>query len=281
MAEKTVSNLTDDLFILQQATTQDPLRLTDAQVVTLLAHVGDLDPAIRDTTVFTLFARGFKEHVLSPQQRQLIVTPLLTQRWLFTDIDQPRNPAVFLRTFTALLTALILEDDAQTPWLPAPARRQFLHDGLTYLPREHAQRGWTAQGWADGIAHGADLLGAAWTHPHFPATATDQALAALQTVLTRQIRPFKVDEEPRLAMPLVGALRVHHLTDQQLTIWLRTTDELLWRSFDFSDHAALARLHNWISLIHHLYFLLPASETTRAVIVDLGQHYYQQMGYLA
>ncbi|MFC6260112.1 DUF2785 domain-containing protein [Levilactobacillus fujinensis] len=265
---------------LQQLAKAPALSFTDDQVQLLLAHVGDLDPTIRDDTVYTLFARGLDEDAFTHLQCQAIANNLMTKRGLFTAIDQPTNDAVFQRTFSALLTAAVLDSDAQQPWLPAEDRDQFFNDALTYLIRERDQRGWVPdKGWAHGVAHGSDLLGYAWQHPQFPLSQTPAALVTLATVFSRQTAPFQFDEEPRLAMPLIQAKRVDHLTTQQLNDWLTATDQRLWRNFSF-DREPAARLHNWLSFLHHLYFLLPGEATTQQLITTLSHHYYQVNGYV-
>lgn len=269
------------LLSLQRLVTATDLHFTDDQVATMLAHVGDPDPTIRDDTVYTLFARGFTENRLTAEQKRLVAHKLLHDRPLFTAIDQPQGSTVFLRTFTALLTALLLESDARETWLPTAIRDQFIADALAYLPREHDTRGWvTGNGWADGICHGSDLLGAAWSHPHFNQAQAPQALAAIATVLTHQPRPFVNDEEPRLAMPIVQVLTQHHLRPEDLVHWLQETDTTIWRDFSFTDHAAIARTHNWLTFCHHLFFLLPADEPIHAVLQAISHHYYHQNGYL-
>ena len=264
---------------LRQLVDAPDLSFTDDQVEVLLAHVGDLDPTIRDDTVFTLFERGLDEDAFTPAQRRTIAKHLLTNRGLFTAIDQPASDAVFQRTFTALLTAAVLDNDAQHAWLTTVDRNQFFNDALTYLVREHDQRGWVPdKGWAHGVAHGSDLLGYAWQHPQFPLDQTPMALATIATVFARQTTPFQFDEEPRLAMPLIQALRVGHLTTTQLNDWLTATDQRLWTNFSF-DRGPAARLHNWLSFLHHLYFLLPKEPTTQQLITTLSHHYYQVNGY--
>ncbi|WP_143462636.1 DUF2785 domain-containing protein [Levilactobacillus enshiensis] len=266
---------------LRQLVAVPDLSFTDDQVNLLLAHVGDLDPTIRDATVFTLFARGLAEDAFTPDQCQTIANNLLNKRGLFTAIDQLNNDTVFQRTFTALLTAAVLDNDAHHAWLAAATRTQFFNDALTYLVREHDQRGWVpAKGRAHGVAHGSDLLASAWQHSQFPLAQTPMALAAIATVFTRQTMPFQFDEEPRLAMPLIQALRVDHLTIPQLNDWLTATDHRLWIGFSF-DRGPAARLHNWLSFCHHLYFLLPEETTTQEVIATLSHHYYQVNGYVS
>lgn len=273
--------MTSNPSSLNSLLTQTTLTFTNPQVETLLAHVGDLNPEIRDDLVYTLLARGLDENGLTPLQKQLISQRLIQKRWLFREINQPQNDTVFLRTFTALLTAEVLDSDRKSPWLSDANRQQFFQDALHYLSQEHDERGLVLhKGWAHGIAHGSDLLGAACRHPQFTQGQTKQALSVLQQVLLRQTRVFTFDEEPRLAHPLIFAQQHGTLTEPALTTWLMDTNTQLWQNFSFDDAVADARLHNWLSFCHHLYFWLPNDSPNRQVITDLSVQYYRKYGYL-
>ncbi|MBI0022415.1 DUF2785 domain-containing protein [Lactobacillus sp. W8172] len=83
-------------------------------------------------------------------------------------MNQPENDAVFLRTFSALLGALILESDNDKPIL-TDSERQLLFDwSIRYLKEEKDFRGYvTNKGWAHSVAHGSDFLGATLSHHDF------------------------------------------------------------------------------------------------------------------
>lgn len=267
----------EDLRLLVAA---KKLQFTDDQLNWLLAHIGDLNPEIRDTTVYTLLSRGLTEDSFTTQQKQTILRTVLTQNGLFKNIEQPANDDVFCRTFTALLIAEILASDSRNPWLTEPQRQLFFNDALSYLPQELDQRGFVAnKGWAHGIAHGSDLLDAAWCHPNFSAPQSQQALLVIASVFKRQSGFFIADEEPRLAIPIVHAMASQHLSENTLTNWLQATNNHLWTDFSFDDLAADARLHNWLSFLHHLYFLLPETSINRPIITHLSTQYYQRYGY--
>lgn len=266
---------------LMQKTTQQPLSLTDQEVALLLANLGNCHADIRDQTVFTLLARGFEEQALTANQQKQVLHFLLHSRSLFAHIDSPQTNAIFLRSFTALVTGLVLTSDVDHPWLPATCRLQLFNDALTYLARERDARGWVAGcGWAHGIAHGADLLGTAWSHPRFPVTQTPLALRALSQVFQRQQAVFTADEEPRLAFSIIRALHAQKLTATTLITWLTETDARLWQNFSDADLTAIARRHNWLVFLQHLYFFLPANHPAQLTITAIFHDYYQRNGYL-
>lgn len=266
---------------LQATLNQTNLHFTDKQVTWLLNHVGALYPAIRDDLVYQLLGRGLESQAFTDSQKQQIIQPILKEHWLFKSIEEPTNDRVFLRSFTALLTTEILLSDTTHPWLTDTTRNQLFDDALTYLVREHDQRGFVRnKGWAHAIAHGSDLLGVAWCHPQFPISQSSRALSAIQTVVQRQNRVFFADEEARLAHPLIMALTAHKLTDNELCIWLQTTNQLLIKELNSTDLTSIYREHNWLRLIHHLYFWLPAKNIGRLIIEQISHQYYDKNGYL-
>lgn len=101
------------------------LKFTDNQVQLLLGNIGNLDPVIRDDLVYTLFARGFLERAFTHEQEQTIINTFIKEKNLFKDIAKPQNDNVFLRSFSALLGSVILENDREKEILQNEQRKQL------------------------------------------------------------------------------------------------------------------------------------------------------------
>lgn len=97
----------------------------DNQIDYMRQNIGNLDPHIRDNVVYTLIARVFIENSFTSNQKAKIVTNLISLKNLFKGIDQPKNDLIFLRTFSALLGSLILEDDKKTSILKCAGAKNY------------------------------------------------------------------------------------------------------------------------------------------------------------
>ena len=105
------------------------LSFTDNQIDFMLQNIGNLDPYLRDDVVYTLFARGFTADSFTPEQKTKIVTTFISSKNLFKGIEQPQNDLIFLRTFSALLASLILDDDQKQPFLNMTNRKTIFNWG--------------------------------------------------------------------------------------------------------------------------------------------------------
>lgn len=103
------------------------LVFTNEQIQFLLDNIGNLNPHIRDNLVYILFSRGFSENAFKHKQIQVIIDSFIQNKDLFRQINQSENDAVFLRIFSALLGALILESDNNKPIL-TDSEHQLLFD---------------------------------------------------------------------------------------------------------------------------------------------------------
>ena len=99
----------------------------DSQIDYMLQNIGNIDPHLRDDVVYTLFARGFFENSFTSEQKAKIVTNFINSKSLFKGIEQPENDLVFLRTFSALLGSLILEDDKKYSILDTTERNTIFN----------------------------------------------------------------------------------------------------------------------------------------------------------
>ena len=114
----------------------------DSQIDYMLQNIGNIDPHLRDDVVYTLFARGFFENSFTSEQKAKIVTNFINSKSLFKGIEQPENDLVFLRTFSALLGSLIIEDDKKHSILDTTERNTIFNWNICYLKAEKALRGY-------------------------------------------------------------------------------------------------------------------------------------------
>lgn len=120
---------------------------TSEQLMWMLEHLGDEDGAVRDELVVALFARGFEEHILTDKQKKQIIQYLIDNNCLFQAINE-KSDKVYLRSFTALLISIILEDDAVTRFLNSKQVAYFFKLANTYTSTEKDFRGYDPNnGW--------------------------------------------------------------------------------------------------------------------------------------
>jgi hypothetical protein len=258
----------------------DPVDFDESDLNWLLTHLGDPDSYLRDTLTYSLFERGFMAHGFTQAQKSEVASRLEVVNGLWSGIDEAQNSFVFLRSFTALVGALILSTDADQPFLSVNSRQTWIGWALKYLTLEQDRRGFVPEnGWAHAIAHGSDFLEAAIRHPRFPEASLPQAMQVVEQVLQDTVTPFIDDEEERLAVVL-QAITSHQGGIQLVSQGLMTCGDAFWSNYQqtSSDVIGYYRVSTLKRVCEALYFLEPSMSTATKREID---RYFQGMGYVA
>lgn len=215
----------DYQIILEQLANDElnPLQNIDIEnlIDYMIENIGNPDPYIRDTLVYFGFSKLLLKHPIEDKILHKLLTICMDDEHLFYKIDeQIIDDSVFTRSFSALVIALVLYQDAKTPALPKDILLPTLTASINYLKREYDYRGYVEQkGWAHSVAHGSDLLANAVAHPQFENVATiEECLCVLQKCLHTDYA--FIDEEDDRMLPVLDMLFEKGLSDHQLKQWL-------------------------------------------------------------
>ena len=258
------------------------LRFSDQQITFMLKNIGSADPVLRDQLVFTLFARGFDEKAFSLEQRKRIIDTFLQKKPIFFKIDEADQDAIFLRSFSALLGAVILQADARDSFLNDQQQLLLFQWPVIYLKEESDFRGFVpAKGWAHGIAHGSDFLAAALAHSACEFLDQEQIFSVITSILEKLRVPFIDDEEQRLANAFYQGLKSQNLTEDKMSDFIRETDRKLWQQLkeNLVDLSADYRLSTWFKLLQNWYFMTGDYPQLQKELHRRIFNYYQKMGY--
>ena len=227
------------------------LVFTNEQIQFLLDNIGNLNPHIRDNLVYTLFARGFSENAFKQKQIQVIIDSFIQNIGLFRQINQPENDTIFLRTFSALLGALILESDNDKPIL-TDSERQLLFDwSIRYLKEEKDFRGYvTNKGWAHSVAHGSDFLGATLSHHDFKPKSVSAIFEVITSIFQNLKNPFVDDFDKKIYQQLLH-----------------------------DDRANWYCLSSWFRLLQNWYFYFSTNKEVQDNLLSKITAYNEKMGF--
>lgn len=134
--------------------------ITAAQLNVLLAHLGSLNPAIRDRGTYYLINESLQQQILTPEQLGQIFDHLVQDKVLFAHIDEPDNDAVYARSFAILLISVLLyADHAGLAFMTSARLEQIVSQFTVYLLLEQDTRGFVGEhGWAHAYTHIGNLL---------------------------------------------------------------------------------------------------------------------------
>jgi len=153
-----------------------------------------------------------------------------------TGLDQEISDFVFLRAFTALEVAGILnfdekcekgEIEGRKPFLTPEIVKRWFTTAVEYYQQERDYRSYViGKGWAHSIAHGADLFSAFAKHRLIQKEEILQILQLFkQKLVLSSLRAFNGKEELRIASAVYAALLRNILDIHDINNWLSSIFE--------------------------------------------------------
>ena len=186
----------------------------------LLGFLGSPDPELRDDFTLPILAYWmYRGNYTSMDQRRMIAT--LGEN-LTRGIGEGGTDSVFLRSFSALLLAEMVNFDNKHPYLEETEVRMLLLQALAYLGAEMDGRGYvTGKGWAHACAHTADWLMVLARSRHIGKTDLERILKGISVKILSTNNPVYIhDEDERLVNAVGEVLNRDILPTEFLISWL-------------------------------------------------------------
>lgn len=129
--------------------------ISDEDLVLMLSHIGSTNPNVRDKGVYFFFSELLEFQVLSKEQLSLSFNYLSQDEVMFAHILEPKNNAIFKRSFSLLLLSTVLYgDQAGYFFLDSDCLNDFVIQFATYMVLETDTRGFIkSNGWAHAFTH--------------------------------------------------------------------------------------------------------------------------------
>ncbi|HEU5348030.1 MAG TPA: DUF2785 domain-containing protein [Ktedonobacterales bacterium] len=187
----------------------------------LVAMLGSTDPVARDQYAYSVLATWIERGAYTHAELRTLGQTMTVN--LQAGIGEAAGDRVFLRAFSVLILASVIEYDSLHPFLDEQEVRAWLEAGLRYLEQEQDLRGYVeGKGWAHSGAHTADLLAILAQNGSLEAADLERILNAIaDKVRQRIIHVYLYDEDERLAYAVRKALHRNLLDISFLTDWLR------------------------------------------------------------
>lgn len=187
----------------------------------MMAELGTTDSELRDDLIYLTFAHWITESRLNPDLLHLLRQSVLDDHHLFNKIGNADPDAVFTRSFSALLLALLVYAHRQHAYLTLEEVQRTLDTALTYVYAEADYRGFVpGQGWAHAAAHTADLLDELAQCKEFGQDEILLLLRALAHLVSRDSGVYVNDEDERLSICAMSLVKRQILDPQHWTAWI-------------------------------------------------------------
>jgi hypothetical protein len=176
-------------------------------------------------------------------------------------IGENGTDTVFLRTFSALILAELIQCDNKQSYLTQAEVLDVLEKTLTYLLAEKDPRGYVpGKGWAHSLAHTADLLMVLASSRHLKAENLEEILQGIATrLLNSDHAIYTNDEDERLARVISTILERGLLDIAKFALWSQSLVKLdgrsRWKDAYMDEGRDRAR-HNIKTFLRSLHYRL-------------------------
>ncbi|MFJ8528033.1 DUF2785 domain-containing protein [Bacillus sp. NPDC094106] len=188
----------------------------------MLQHIGTPDGYLRDTLIFTTFWHLITKDHVSHKQLQRLLSQSISEQYLFYKVTTDDTDAVFTRSFTTLLIALIINSDTKHNFLSESDILEVKDKLILYMKQEHDFRGYVDdQGWAHSIAHVSDAFDELVKNPKLETSYYPEILLTLLEKVSVHTIRYNYEEEERIITPIIAMLK-NGLSEKELIVSLRS-----------------------------------------------------------
>jgi hypothetical protein len=232
----------------------------------LLSYLGSPDPELRDELALPILSFWLHRGLYSPDQLRDMITQLTTN--LRAGLGEAEGDSAFLRSFSALFLAEMVNYDNKHPFLEKSEVLDLLNKALVYLSAENDMRGYEpTKGWVHPTAHTADLLMVLACNRHLGAPELKKILEGIASKLIHaDTGIYLYNEDERLVMAVIAVLRRNLLGLDFLENWLNGfvhPEGTNWKDAHLSEQGQRA-FYNVKTFLRSFYILLDKIENPPA-----------------
>lgn len=225
----------------------------------LLKNIGDHDPTIRDQLIYSNLAHLLHDNHFDAQRLNDVLTTLMSDDYLFFDMENLDEYSVLKRSFSLLQIAILLyvghRDHIFTPEVVV----EVYNTMLSYMKQETIFSGYDFEvGWMHSLAHTADVLAQLVLYPEINEQMMETIFYEIANLFMNERDSFVSDEDERMVTALMNALDRKVLSNKTVIAWVNSLG-------DYERPTTYPEIYrkniNIKNLLRSLYFrMLPRKE---------------------
>jgi len=174
----------------------------------MLQYIGVPDGYLRDKLICTTFYHLIINDHITHRHLQKLLSQSISEQYLFYKINTDDTDAVFTRSFTTLLIALIINADTKHNFLSQSDILDVKDKLMLYMNQEHDFRGYVNdRGWAHSIAHVSDTFDELVQNPKLDTSYYPEILQVLLEKINVHTMYYKYEEDERIITPIIAMLK--------------------------------------------------------------------------
>jgi hypothetical protein len=188
----------------------------------MMNNIGSLDPELRDRLVYVTFFHWISEGRFNYEQLKHLLDISLDKSHLFYKLQDKDDDAVFKRTFSVLIVALIIYEHRKDNFLSEEVLYEVKDKLVEYMLIERNVRGYDeVKGWAHSAAHTADALDELVQCSCFNKTDLLDILNSIKAKVCIEYYVYIDEESERMVTAVKSSFDRKLLSNSEIIGWLK------------------------------------------------------------
>ena len=231
-----------------------------------LDTIGSTDAKLRDELYYEVLARWIAMNVFSKDELKQIKDILISENYLFYNIDINDETSVYKRTFSILLLAPIVYMHRENKVFTKEELYEIKNTIIKYISLESNLEGYhKAYGWAHAAAHTSDTVDELFQCEEFSENDLRELLYSLGGFIIKNSSVYTHAEDERMAYAVSSLSKRNDFSHQMLIDWIE--DLFSKHQRDFSNIISVYRNINIRMFFKSLYFYV--KKANKNALADL------------
>lgn len=256
-------NIKNNNYVLEKNEDYYPLGLE------MISNIGSLDPELRDKLIYTTFYHWVTKNRFTFGELNNLLSLSMDNEHLFYRLGDRDKDAVYKRTFSALIIALIIYKHRQDNFLADEALYEIKSKLIEYMLNEQDVRGYDEEkGWAHSVAHTADALDELAQCDCIGNTDLMDILNSIKAKVCIGYYVYIDEEDERMVTAVESALNRKLLSNLEIIKWLKGF------KIDTHNDNHIEKFHLMINIkgfLRSLFFRLLDKEDSSFIIHEIRE----------
>lgn len=218
----------------------------------MMKNIGSLDSELRDNLIYDILSNWILEERLNEEDMKKILITALDDSHIFYKIKDKDVDAVYTRSFSMLIIALIIYVHRKDNFLDENEIFDLKDKILAYMENEEDLRGYVLEkGWAHSMAHGADVLDELANCICLEEKDLMDILHCIRGKMTIYSYVYIEEENERMVNAVESVLKRRLIKEADILTWLG--------GFQIQGNSNIEKLHSKVNckgFLRSLYFRL-------------------------
>lgn len=233
----------------------------------MIENIGSLDSKLRDDLIYGTLLQWVTTGKFNFTQLEALLNISLDASHLFYKLESEDEDAVYKRTFSVLVVALVIYQLRREELLSESLAYQAKEKIIEYMLKEKDLRGYIEiKGWAHSVAHTADALDELAQYKGFNKADLLDILNVIKAKVCVNYYVYKDEESERLVNAVQNVFKRKMLSCIEITDWIQAFN------IENSQLEHMEKYHLKINIkdfLRSLYFRLLEDESSKYILEEI------------